>query len=378
MPSLMTPKERMICALAHKEPDRVPCGELASDYAITDQIIGRKTLYRGKWREYTALWEGRRDDIARDYGEDICDLALALEWDYFGVQPAPIKKKEYPKPEFLGPYEWKDASGRRWQFSPESEGHAMVVGYPPENIEALCNLPLMDDSQFESFERAVKRLGKTHFIVARLPESTFPWEGTIGLEEYLMRTLDEPEVIDKFLEAYGRRAVDAIRKLAQIGVDAIADNDDYCDNRGPMTGVELFLRFTFPALKRIVKEAHDNKLYFVKHNDGEQWSVLPHYVEAGVDAWQGIQTLIGMDLKLLKEKYAGKISFFGGVNCETMITGTVKDIDDEVHYAIKHAAKNGGLAISSSNTLMVGSKLENVKAIYESCRRYGKYPIQIK
>ena len=92
-----TPKERMLCVMSHREADRVPCGEMASDYAITDQVIGKPTLYRGKWRELQALWDGRRDDIARDYGEDVCTLALALDWDYFGVQPSPDPAGEVSK-----------------------------------------------------------------------------------------------------------------------------------------------------------------------------------------------------------------------------------------------------------------------------------------
>ena len=365
--STYTPKERMLSILSHEEPDRVPCGEIASDYAVTDPVIGRETLYRGKWRELQAHWAGRRDDIARDYGEDVCDLALAFEWDYFGVHPSPPKRAKYPRPEFLGPYEWKDAIGRVWKFSPESEGHPMIVKYLPFDRNVAFDLPLMDDSQFESYERAVKRLGKTHFIVARLPEATFPWESTVGMEEYLMMMLEDPETIERFLEAYGRRAVDAIRKLAQIGVDAVSDGDDYCDNRGPISGYELFRRFTFPALKRIVKEAHDRRLFFVKHSDGNQWKILPDFIEAGVDAWQGIQTRIGMDLKELKIKFGDRISFFGGANCETMIGGTEEDIREEVRYAIRYAGSKGGLAISSSNTLMVGSRLENVRAIYRGC-----------
>ena len=191
-----------------------------------------------------------------------------------------------------------------------------------------------------------------------------------------MMMLEEPEVIDKFLEAFGRRAVDAIRKLAQIGVDAVSDGDDYCDNRGPISGYGLFKRFTYPALKRLVKEAHDNKLYFVKHSDGNQWQILPDYIDAGVDAWQGIQTLIGMDLKVLKEKFGGRISFFGGANCETMINGTEEDIRNEVGYAIRHAGTGGGLAISSSNTLMVGSRIENVRMIYKAANDFGSYPLK--
>ena len=371
----LSPKERMICVLSHEEPDRVPCGEIASDYSITDRAINKQTLYRGKWRELNALWVGRRDDVARDYGEDVADLALSFEWDYFGVQLCPARKKQYPRPEFLGPYKWKDGLGRIWQFSPESEGHPLITRYPPIEREALLDVPLLDESQFESVERAVKRLGKSHFIVARLPETTFPWEPTMGMEAYLMMMLDDPDYVHQLLDAYGRRAVDAIRKLGQIGVDAVSDGDDYCDNRGPITGHQLFSEFTLPALRRIVDEAHKEKLYFVKHSDGNQWPILPDYVKIGVDAWQGIQTLIGMDLKDLKERFGKEITFFGGVNCETLINGTPEDVEDEVAYAIRYAGAGGGLAISCSNTLMVGLRYENVLAMYSAARKHGQYPL---
>ena len=58
----MLPKERMIAALEHREADRVPTGETGADWEITERIIGRPTYYRSKWREWTAEWEGRREE----------------------------------------------------------------------------------------------------------------------------------------------------------------------------------------------------------------------------------------------------------------------------------------------------------------------------
>ncbi len=60
----MLPKERVIAALEFHTPDRIPVGETGVDYTITEQALGHPTLYRGKWKEYTALWEGRRDEYA--------------------------------------------------------------------------------------------------------------------------------------------------------------------------------------------------------------------------------------------------------------------------------------------------------------------------
>ena len=98
-------------------------------------------------------------------------------------------------------------------------------------------------------------------------------------------------------------------------------------------------------------------------------------VSAGVDGWQRIQPSIGMDLKLLKEKDGGKLTLIGGVNCDTLVAGSAADVDEEVKYAIRHAARGGGFVMCSGNTLMPGTKFENYGAMVAANRRYGDYPI---
>ena len=55
----MTGKERVIAALEHREPDRVPTGENAVDYELVEKALGRPTLYNARWRELQALWQGK-------------------------------------------------------------------------------------------------------------------------------------------------------------------------------------------------------------------------------------------------------------------------------------------------------------------------------
>ena len=93
----MLPKARMIAAFEHREPDRVPIGEQSIDWEITDQALGVKTLYRAKWRAYTALWEGRRDDIMESTARDLVGLAKKFELDFVVVPTVPAKQETYPK-----------------------------------------------------------------------------------------------------------------------------------------------------------------------------------------------------------------------------------------------------------------------------------------
>lgn len=374
----MLPKSRVVAALQHKEPDRVPIGEQGVDWEITDRALGVKTLYRAKWRQYTALWEGRRDEIAESHWRDLVGLTRKFEWDFVVVPTVPAKKESYYKPEMLGEYVWRDETGKVWQYSPDSGGHAMLKECPPLTIDDIPdpNGPFdIDASEFEAMERVAKEIGGTHFVFGRVPDGTFPWQDTIGLEDYMTSMITNPEFVKKAAAYYTNKTVAYVEAAASSGVDGILVGTDYADNRGPMMGPRLFHEFIFPHLAATAKACHDHNLYFVKHTDGNLWSVLDDFVAAGVDGWQGIQPRIGMDLKLLKEKYGDKLTFVGGVNCETLTSSTLEVVEEEVKYAIRHAAPEGGLMMCSGNTLMPGVKWENYMAMLAANRKYGSYPV---
>ena len=208
----MLPKERVIRALEHQELDRVPTGEIGIDNQITEQVLGRKTLYRAKWDEYMALWQGRRDEYVESCKRDIVDLVKKLELDFVPVFLVPPK------------------------------------GYNP------------------------------------------------GMPEFL---------------------------------------DEYT------------------------------------------WKILDMMLEAGMDGYQAIELKAGMDMKELKEKYGGRLCLFGGVDCSTLIDGTTDEVQEEAEYAIRHAAKGGGLVITSGNTIQNGVKIENYLAMLETIKKKGVYPINL-
>ena len=58
----MNSKERVLCTLDHKEPDRVPVGEWGIDHDTVEKVIGRNTYWRNRKKATLALWEGKRDE----------------------------------------------------------------------------------------------------------------------------------------------------------------------------------------------------------------------------------------------------------------------------------------------------------------------------
>jgi uroporphyrinogen decarboxylase len=195
------------------------------------------------------------------------------------------------------------------------------------------------------------------------------------MEDFLIRMITNPEFVQRAIDVYVSRSIAYIQAMLNAGVDAIMTTDDYSDNRGPMMGEERFRKFILPGLVRQCEAVHNSGGYFIKHTDGNVWPILDTFVEIGIDGWHGIQPAIGMDMRLLKERYGDHLCFFGGVNCETLIQGPPEKVTEEVRYAITHAGRGGGLVVTTSNALQPGAQLENYLTMQQAIRDYGRYPI---
>lgn len=376
----MTPKRRVLAALGHEEPDRVPTGENAVDGRLAEEILGRPVLYNAGWRELEALWDGHRAEIVADYGAVHVELARELEWDYVRVPTVPADR-EYHRPEMTGPNSWLDEEGREVCFRPEAGSIVERVGAAGMTIDHLPDPGerfAVDPSELDAVRHVAAELGETHFIVGRTPvDGTFPYLETCGIEELLARMLTDPEFVEKAVDVYVGRSIAYIQAMLEAGCDAVMTTDDYSSNRGPMMGRERFRRFILPGIVRQVEAAHARGGRFIKHTDGNVWDLLDDLVEAQIDGWHGIQPSIGMDLRKLKERYGPRLCFFGGVNCETLVAGTPQDARGEVRHAIEHAAPGGGLVVTTGNVLQPGTKLENYLAARQTTRELGAYPIRV-
>lgn len=81
----MNSKERVLKALDHEEPDRVPVGEWGIDHDTVERVIGHDTYWRARAKTTKALWAGKRHEVVQSYKEDIVELIEKLDQDLVPV-----------------------------------------------------------------------------------------------------------------------------------------------------------------------------------------------------------------------------------------------------------------------------------------------------
>lgn len=395
----MNPKERVIAAIQFKAPDQIPTGEIGIDFPITERALGHATLYRAKWREYQAMWQGRRDEYVDSCKRDIVALALKFEHDIVPVFLVPSRhRRVYEEskyehapdpllmsggvggtlapsgvpPQFVSDYKWRMPDGRVYVYSPESQGNAfMVEGPRPTSPDEVKPYKVeIDDSQLDLIHHVVGELGDTHFILARPPDDGIFPHDRYEMDYLLTSMIDQPELVERIIEVESTYNIELAKIMLDAGCHGVLTHNDLSGSHGPLMSPAMLRRFCYPWLKAWADMAHDRGKYFFKHTDGNTWKILDMLVEAGVDVWHGIQPAIGMNLPKLQEAYGGELCFWGGVDLETLIAGTEANVLEQVRIACESASNEGGLILGAGNSLMVGVRYSSYVAMMQAAQSF--------
>ena len=112
----------------------------------------------------------------------------------------------------------------------------------------------------------------------------------------------------------------------------------------------------------------------IMHNDGKIWDMLDSLVDTGISAYNPVERSAGMDLKTVKERYGGKLCCIGNVdNKTTLVNGSVEDVIAETKECLEIGKPGGGYILSSDHSLHDDIPSENIFAMIETTKKYGKY-----
>ena len=379
----MNSKQRVLKTIAHEEPDRVPVGEWGIDHDHVSAILGRHTFWRNRRGATLALWEGRRDEVVESMKRDYAELIETLDYDVIPVDLVPAKGYR-PKdpPAQVEEGVWRDSAGRVFKYAASNDS-IMCLTPPPRrdnldgfDIEAYRRqLLCIDDTQFELVDFIADRFARTRALVFRGLDVYDPLMAPFGGDEshQLMMTATAPEEIKKLHDVAVAYNLALMEHCARKGVALAMQGQDFGGKTGcimsPASIRELFMR----PLKRIAGDAARLGMIPFFHCCGRIWDILDDWVAAGFLGYQSIQGSAGMDLARVKAEYGDKMTLWAGIQCETLIQGTLDEVTDEVQESLEVCMPGGGFIFGSTNSVQYGAKTENYVRALDVVKRFGRY-----
>lgn len=193
-----------------------------------------------------------------------------------------------------------------------------------------------------------------------------------GMENLMMDMLDDEEMAEAMFDMVEKMSTDRALLYARAGVDILFLGDDIGMQRSIMMSEELYTKWIYPRLKRIitkVKEIHPDVLVFY-HSCGFVEPFIKYLIDAGVDVLNPIQSEC-MEFEKIYKLYGDRISFHGTIGTQTVMPfGTPEEVKANVKKNLDIAGRKGGLFVAPTHLLEPEVPWENILALIEACKEY--------
>ena len=385
----LTSRERVLTAIHHEQPDRVPL------------VIGVSNATGIKMKPYKGIKDIIGAQAPDNYIYDWPELGTAeideetmrrLHSDVRGVldlEPEKTRKwncERDPHSDYIDSW----GSGQT-EISPGDwfpSVHPLPEALTAEDLDAYQGWPDMGDpTRIAHVRENSARLAKENqFAILATPWLLFPFERAYamqGMDTFLLNMARDPDFARALLEkiaVYCKQLMG--RFLEELGdhVDIIKIGDDLGTQESLMISPKMY--------REILKPVHADFISFIKartkakiffHSDGDVAPLIEDFIEMGVDILNPIQTSAGSmsDLPSLKKRFGSNIVFCGGIDTHRVLPfGSTEEVRQEVRRVIQILGPGGGCMIGAVHTVMNDVPPENVLAMVDAVEEFGHYPLQ--
>ncbi len=223
------------------------------------------------------------------------------------------------------------------------------------------------------------------YVVVAIPGATTQsifhvYDFLRGFDTRLMDMHDDPRFYHALVERIVRLDVEYLEEfLTPIGpyVDLICMGEDLGTQLAPFMSVSDYRTFCKPYQRRWIAAAKRCAPHarLVLHSCGSVRAYIPDFIEIGVDVLNPIQPkAAGMDAIGLKRDFGDTLSFIGGLDIQELLPfGTVSEIRDGAKRLIDAMAPGGGFIFAPSHQILPDVRPENVIAMYDAALEFGAY-----
>ncbi|MGM0366544.1 MAG: uroporphyrinogen decarboxylase family protein [Actinomycetota bacterium] len=363
----MNSRERVLTALEHREPDRVP--RLST---FTPEFADKLRKHFGIDDELFNPHGGTGHELEVKIGNDILltsqgfanSYYQSLEKDYTDQWQIGWKVVEYRTKHGIGHY-------TEIGSHPLSEDHAVYDYVPPDPT---------DKSRYEPARRLIEDYGKDYPIMGVIVCTIFEAAWALrGLDKLMIDLVSNEELANRILDIPFNYHKYAGKKLAEMGVDIIWTGDDIGSQKGMLISPRMWRKYLKPRMAKLYSELKQVNpgLKIAYHSDGNIYPVIDEMIEIGLDILNPVQPKC-MDPYYLKRRYGKNISFWGTMDIqETLPFATAGEVEREARERIRFMGPGGGFIISPSHHVQIDTPVKNFFSFWNAVEEYGKYPIAV-
>ena len=349
---------RVIAALQHEEPDRVPLVEALVAYEIQSQFLGR-TVTEDDLASQVEFWSKA--------GYDYIPLTVGMMTPGGVTRESQISKT-------ISRVMLKETTGEEDDESWNLETTAWI--HDERDFEAFPwnEVAKLDFSKFYDVQPFLPPGIKIVAMSGKI--FTLTWM-LMGFENFGISLMLKPRFVEKVFEQVARIQFAALTEIFSVpNVAAVWAVDDLAFRNGPIIRPQAFRNYVFPWYKEMAKQCHERGLYFFFHSDGVLWDLMDDLLDLEIDALHPIDPTC-MDINEVKRRVGHRLCLMGNISNEILMIGTPKEVVELTKRRLKELAPGGGYCLGSGNSVPNWARFENYMAMRETGLRYGRYPIRI-
>jgi uroporphyrinogen decarboxylase len=414
----MTSRERILAAINHHEPDKVPV-DMGATPSSGISAIAYSNLLKHINRTDLPVWIydvvqqlAQPDNAILDmFGVDVIDIGRTFNASPTDWQPVTVANGAgafYPKwfrPEKQpdGSYLTRDDDGKTVLSQMPVGGtffdqtyFPYVDGYPDnyDGLDAEMGRILWaryahspwDHSKENDFWIKLRQnalhlrqtTDKALLVVCGC--NLFEW-GTFlrRMDNFLMDLMCEQDNVERILDELMKRHLATLEKVCNaVGdvVDIIRFGDDLGMTQGPFMAPEIYRQLFKPRHKILCDYVKTHsKMHTFIHSCGSISLLMPDLIEAGIEIFNPVQTNAnGMDPRFLKKEFGKDCTFWGGgiETVGTLNTGTPEKIREQVLERLEIFSRGGGFVFNTVHNILPDVPPENIIAMFNAIKEFNK------
>jgi uroporphyrinogen decarboxylase len=416
----MTRRERVLCAIDHREPDKVPIdlGSMRST-GITAVAYGNLKRYLGISSGSTDVYDvvqqlAQPEDAILDYFEaDVIDLGRAFltadeDWKNFVLpdgSAAKIPAYAGFEPDGSGGWLVRSADGLVIGSMPKgafylSQTHFPLLDWNGQDLAVLNKLPdlmarvtwaalptapwhkPLTGEHLAEIRRRAKRLAETtdFAIMAGFGGNLLEWgQYLCRNDQFLMDLVESPRKAEALLDRLTEIHLENLEKFldsVEGFIQIIQMGDDLGTQLAPQISPPMYRRFFKPRHRLIFERVRRRSgIHVFLHSCGAIAPLLPDLIEIGVEIINPVQTSArGMEPETLKREFGKDLTFWGG-GCDTqrvLPQGTEREIGEHVRRRLDILAPGGGFVFSQVHNILPNVPPQNIVAMIEAAKTFRR------